>query len=58
MTMIVPGHVASAAGRIDAYPVRRAVGSVRSNGPSLLTPLDRNELDEVLDPGTGEVIGL
>ena len=45
------------AGRFTAYPVSTAVSSNRFNGPHLLDPLPREELDGVVDPVTGEVIG-
>lgn len=44
------------AGRFEAYPVGRAVGSARANGPHLLDPAPLEELDGVVDPMTGEVI--
>lgn len=44
-------------GRFEAYPVGRAVGSGRSNGPGLLEPVGADELEGVVDPATGEVIG-
>lgn len=44
-------------GRFAAYPVSRAVGASRSNGPGLLTPLEASDLRGVVDPTTGEVIG-
>jgi putative SOS response-associated peptidase YedK len=47
----------SAPGRFEAYPVGLAVSSNRSNGPQLLEPAGRDELDGVVDPMTGEIIG-
>lgn len=44
-------------GRFEAYPVSTAVGSIRNNGPQLLVPAPASELDGVVDPMTGEVIG-
>jgi putative SOS response-associated peptidase YedK len=44
-------------GRFDAYPVGRAVGSTSANGPLLVEPAGREELEGVVDPMTGEVIG-
>lgn len=44
-------------GRFEAYPIGRAVGSSRSNGPGLLEPAPISELHGVIDPMTGEVIG-
>jgi putative SOS response-associated peptidase YedK len=44
-------------GRFTAYPISSAVSSNRSNGPHLLDPLPPEELDGVVDPMTGEVIG-
>lgn len=44
-------------GRFEAYPVGAAVSSNRSNGPSLLEPAAPEELDGVVDPMTGEIIG-
>lgn len=46
-----------APGRFAAYPVSRRVGNVRNTGPDLLLPASLDELDGVLDPMTGEVIG-
>ncbi|RNI21158.1 SOS response-associated peptidase [Flexivirga caeni] len=42
-------------GRFEAWPVGRAVGSSRANGPGLLEPAPRAELAGVVDPMTGEV---
>ncbi|HET8596051.1 MAG TPA: SOS response-associated peptidase [Intrasporangium sp.] len=44
-------------GRFDAYPVGRAVGSTSANGPLLVEPAAPDELEGVVDPMTGEVIG-
>ena len=44
-------------GRFEAYPIGRAVGSTRNNGPHLLDPAPAAELEGVVDPMTGEVIG-
>ncbi len=44
-------------GRFEAWPVSGAVSANRSNGPSLVQPLPREELVGVVDPATGEVIG-
>jgi putative SOS response-associated peptidase YedK len=44
-------------GRFEAYPVSRRVGNVRNTGPDLLDPAPVGELDGVLDPATGELIG-
>jgi putative SOS response-associated peptidase YedK len=44
-------------GRFDAYPVGRAVGSTSANGPLLVEPAGPEELEGVVDPMTGEVIG-
>jgi putative SOS response-associated peptidase YedK len=46
-----------APGRFEAYPVSRRVGNVRNTGPELLDPAPTSELDGVLDPATGELIG-
>lgn len=43
------------AGRFEAWPVGRAVGSSRNNGPALLEPAPRSELQGVVDPMTGEI---
>lgn len=50
---LVPGDSAPFA----AYPVSTAVSAARNNGPGLLTPLSIDELDGVVDPTTGEIIG-
>ncbi|NYG06097.1 putative SOS response-associated peptidase YedK [Phycicoccus badiiscoriae] len=47
----------SAPGRFEAYPVGTAVSSNRSNGPQLIEPAGIDELDGVVDPLTGEIIG-
>jgi putative SOS response-associated peptidase YedK len=47
----------SAPGRFEAYPVGLAVSSNRSNGPQLVEPAGVDELDGVVDPMTGEIIG-
>jgi hypothetical protein len=44
-------------GRFEAYPVGSAVSSNRSNGPQLIEPAGLDELDGVVDPMTGEIIG-
>jgi putative SOS response-associated peptidase YedK len=44
-------------GRFEAYPVGLAVSSNRSNGPGLIEPAGADELDGVVDPMTGEIIG-
>ncbi|QGN57977.1 SOS response-associated peptidase [Nostocoides sp. HKS02] len=61
-TMSDPGEVArllafAAPGRFEAHPVGRAVSSNRSNGPQLIEPVGEDELDGVVDPMTGEIIG-
>ncbi|MBD3781423.1 MAG: SOS response-associated peptidase [Micrococcales bacterium] len=45
-------------GRFTAHPVSRAVSGNRANGPQLLEPPPPEELVGVLDPMTGEVIGV
>lgn len=57
-----PDHVRSllarqAPGRFAAYPVSRRVGNVANVGPGLLEPVAADELEGVVDPMTGEVIG-
>src|SRR5689334_14755615 len=57
-----PGEVGrllafSAPGRFEAHPVGLAVSSNRSNGPQLIEPAGLEELDGVVDPMTGEIIG-
>lgn len=44
-------------GRFEAHPVGRAVGATRNNGPELLEPAPVEELEGVVDPMTGEVLG-
>jgi putative SOS response-associated peptidase YedK len=44
-------------GRFEAYPISTAVNSGRSNGPQLLEPVGESELEGVVDPMTGEIIG-
>ena len=44
-------------GRFEAHPVGRGVGATRNNGPGLLEPAAAEELEGVVDPMTGEVIG-
>ena len=44
-------------GRFEAHPVGTAVSSNRSNGPQLVEPAGVDELDGVVDPMTGEIIG-
>ncbi|CCH69506.1 conserved hypothetical protein [Phycicoccus elongatus Lp2] len=51
--LLAPGP----AGRFAAYPIGRAVGSNRANGPGLLLPASRADLVGVVDPMTGEIIG-
>jgi putative SOS response-associated peptidase YedK len=48
----------SGPGRFDAYPVSMAVNSWRNNGAQLLEPLGRADLRGVVDPTTGEILGL
>jgi putative SOS response-associated peptidase YedK len=57
-----PGEVArllalSAPGRFEAHPVGTAVSGNRSNGPQLVEPAGVDELEGVVDPMTGEIIG-
>jgi putative SOS response-associated peptidase YedK len=55
----VRAHLAfSRPGRFDAYPISSAVNSSRNNGPRLLEPVGRDDLAGVVDPMTGEVIGV
>jgi putative SOS response-associated peptidase YedK len=55
----VRAHLAfSRPGRFDAYPISTAVNSSRNNGPRLLEPVGRDDLAGVVDPTTGEVIGV
>jgi putative SOS response-associated peptidase YedK len=44
-------------GRFEAHPVSRAVGSTGNNGAWLVEPVAAGELEGVIDPMTGEVIG-
>ncbi|GAB3069651.1 MULTISPECIES: SOS response-associated peptidase [unclassified Phycicoccus] len=44
-------------GRFEAYPVGTAVSSNRSNGPQLIEPAGEAELEGVVDPMTGEIVG-
>ncbi|HEY7718454.1 MAG TPA: SOS response-associated peptidase [Pedococcus sp.] len=44
-------------GRFEAYPITTAVNATRNNGPQLLDPAPESELQGVVDPMTGEVIG-
>ncbi|WP_347350281.1 SOS response-associated peptidase [Intrasporangium sp.] len=44
-------------GRFEAYPIGRAVGSTAANGPGLLERVGPDELEGVIDPMTGEVLG-
>ena len=44
-------------GRFEAYPVSTAVSSGRSNGAQLIEPVGESELEGVVDPMTGEIIG-
>jgi putative SOS response-associated peptidase YedK len=44
-------------GRFEAHPVSTAVSSNRSNGPQLVEPVGADQLDGVVDPMTGEIIG-
>jgi putative SOS response-associated peptidase YedK len=48
----------SVPGRFTAWPVSTAVNSSRTNGPQLLEPLERDQLEGAVDPTTGEVIGV
>ena len=47
----------AAPGRFEAHPVSRAVGATRNNGPALVEPVPESELEGVVDPMTGEVVG-
>lgn len=47
----------AAPGRFAAHPVSRAVSSNRSNGPQLIEPVPAAELEGVVDPETGEIVG-
>lgn len=44
-------------GRFEAYAVSKAVSSNRNNGPQLIAPAAVEELEGVVDPTTGEIIG-
>lgn len=44
-------------GRFQAWPVGKAVGATRNNGPALLEPAPVDQLVGVVDPTTGEVLG-
>lgn len=44
-------------GRFTAWPVSTRVNVTANNGPELLVPVPRSELQGVIDPMTGEVIG-
>ncbi|WP_265445025.1 SOS response-associated peptidase [Flexivirga meconopsidis] len=44
------------AGRFEAWPVGKAVGSGRNNGADLIAPAPADQLDGVVDPMTGEVL--
>jgi putative SOS response-associated peptidase YedK len=60
-TLTEPGDVQAlleprAMGRFEAWPVGKAVGSNRNNGPALLEPAPPAELEGVVDPMTGEVL--
>jgi putative SOS response-associated peptidase YedK len=44
-------------GRFEAYPISLAVNSNRSNGPHLIEPAPEGDLEGVVDPMTGEIIG-
>lgn len=57
-----PGEIDSmlsyaAPGRFAAHPVSRAVGSSTASGAGLREPAPIEELDGVVDPATGEIIG-
>jgi putative SOS response-associated peptidase YedK len=61
-TMADPDEVArllafAAPGRFEAHPVSAAVSSNRSNGAQLIEAVGEDELDGVVDPMTGEIIG-
>ena len=47
----------SSPGRFEAHPGGTAVSSNPSNGPQLIEPAGLDELDGVVDPMTGEIIG-
>lgn len=44
-------------GRFEAWPVSSAVGAGRNNGEQLTLPIGLDQLDGVVDPSTGEVLG-
>jgi putative SOS response-associated peptidase YedK len=44
-------------GRFEAYPISTAVNATGNNGAHLLDPVPESELEGVVDPMTGEVIG-
>ncbi|MCE1180673.1 MAG: SOS response-associated peptidase [Micrococcales bacterium] len=44
-------------GRFEAYPISTAVNATRNNGPQLIEPISQAELEGVVDPMTGEIIG-
>jgi putative SOS response-associated peptidase YedK len=44
-------------GPFEAHPVSTAVSSNRSHGPQLVEPVGADQLDGVVDPMTGEIIG-
>jgi putative SOS response-associated peptidase YedK len=44
-------------GRFEAYPISTAVNTTGNNGAHLLDPVPESELEGVVDPMTGEVIG-
>jgi putative SOS response-associated peptidase YedK len=44
-------------GRFEAYPISTAVNSTRSNGAQLIEPAPESDLEGVVDPMTGEIIG-
>jgi len=45
------------AGRFEAYPISTAVNATGNNGAHLLDPVPESELEGVVDPMTGEIIG-
>lgn len=44
-------------GRFEAYPISTSVNATRNNGPQLIGPVPESELQGVVDPMTGEIIG-
>ena len=44
-------------GRFEAYPISTAVNATGNNGAHLLDPVPESELEGVVDPMTGEIIG-